>query len=373
MGGVVGALRLHLENFGLGQGEIKLEKKDSNNSENPGAHPAHALPDAGIGMDWVMVVLSAGFCGGFFLDGWAHAHGRADETFFTPWHAALYSGFLAITTYLTVVLVTNRIKGHPWLRSLPAGYGISLLGALLWFPGGLGDEIWHEVFGIEANAEALLSPTHLILALGAILMVSGPLRRGWGRLEENEQGWPRQIPMLFSVTYTLSLLTFMNQLAHPLANKWGSEVYKSALGQEMGVVSILLDTGLLLGMILFLVRRFSLAPGALTLVFALNAVAMGFLYDQGPYPLGLVIARAAAGVAADLLLYLLNPSVQQVGRFRSFSFTVPLIIYLFYFFALQVTGGIYWSVHMWTGVTVLAGFVGLLISFLVVPPLKSGT
>ena len=36
--------------------------------------------------------------------------------------------------------------------------------------------IWHEIFGVETGVEALLSPTHLMLALGGSLMVSGPFR-----------------------------------------------------------------------------------------------------------------------------------------------------------------------------------------------------
>ena len=45
--------------------------------------------------DWVMAVLSAWLLGGAFVDGWAHTHGKVDTTFFTPWHAAFYTGFLA--------------------------------------------------------------------------------------------------------------------------------------------------------------------------------------------------------------------------------------------------------------------------------------
>jgi hypothetical protein len=33
-----------------------------------------------------MSLLSAWLVGGLFPDGWAHAHGRVDQSFFTPWH-----------------------------------------------------------------------------------------------------------------------------------------------------------------------------------------------------------------------------------------------------------------------------------------------
>ena len=36
-------------------------------------------------------VLAIVIVGGFFIDLWAHSHGRVDESFFTPWHGMLYA------------------------------------------------------------------------------------------------------------------------------------------------------------------------------------------------------------------------------------------------------------------------------------------
>jgi hypothetical protein len=35
---------------------------------------------------------------GLFLDGWAHSHGKP-ESFFSPWHGVLYSGFFAAAVW----------------------------------------------------------------------------------------------------------------------------------------------------------------------------------------------------------------------------------------------------------------------------------
>ncbi|MEZ4662017.1 MAG: hypothetical protein R2911_31085 [Caldilineaceae bacterium] len=45
----------------------------------------------------------------------------------------------------------------------------------------MGDLIWHELFGIEQDFEALISPTHLMLGAGLALIVSGPLRAALAR------------------------------------------------------------------------------------------------------------------------------------------------------------------------------------------------
>lgn len=78
-----------------------------------------------------MAVLSALFTGGLFLDGWAHTHGRVDDTFFTPWHAVLYSGYVLVAGFLLTHLIRSHRQGRPWLQALPPGYDWSLAGTLL--------------------------------------------------------------------------------------------------------------------------------------------------------------------------------------------------------------------------------------------------
>jgi hypothetical protein len=47
---------------------------------------------------------------------------------------------------------------------------------------------------------------------------------------------------------------------------------------------------------------------------------------------------------------------------------VPLLWSSIYFLALHLIHGIWWSVHVWAGVIGVAGLVGWLVSYLVVPP-----
>ena len=121
--------------------------------------------------DWLMTTLALWFIGGLFLDGWAHTHGQVDESFFTPWHAVLYSGHAAIL----VTLIVHWVRAH----ALSQGYRLSMVGAVLYLFAGVGDFLWHDAFGVEESIEALLSPTHLILAISAFLIVTGTLRASW--------------------------------------------------------------------------------------------------------------------------------------------------------------------------------------------------
>ena len=54
-------------------------------------------------------LLTAWLVGGLFLDGWAHAHGKVDQSFFTPWHAVFYSGFAAVALALLANIAWRRI------------------------------------------------------------------------------------------------------------------------------------------------------------------------------------------------------------------------------------------------------------------------
>ena len=104
-------------------------------------------PIGGLRSDWLMSIMGFLFVAGLYVDGWAHAHGRVDNTFFTPWHAVLYSGYFINAVLLVGTLFINHARGLSWQKALPAGYELSLLGVPLFGIGGVGDMSWHTLFG----------------------------------------------------------------------------------------------------------------------------------------------------------------------------------------------------------------------------------
>jgi hypothetical protein len=327
---------------------------------------------ASIRFDWTMTILAAVFLGGLYLDGWAHTHGRVDDTFFTPWHAVLYGGWLACTAFLIGAWTRGRAWGRGWREALPAGYGLSLLGGAAWLVAGPADLVWHQVFGFEVSVEALMSPAHLALVLGAALVLSGPLRSAWGRADLERQSWTRRLPMLLSLTFVLSQITFFLQIGHPIANLWGRGTARperfANLIQEAGITGILLASIVLVGAVLLLLHRGGAPAGALTVMLGLNAVAMGFLYGRGPYPLAPVLAFVIAGVLGDLLRAMLRPGAARPVAWRWFAFAVPVVLHLLYFASLALTAGLWWTVHLWLGTVLFTGVAGWLLSYLVLPP-----
>src|ERR1700730_4474518 len=69
--------------------------------------------------DWFFLIPALWFFVGVYLDSWAHLHIAKLETFFTPWHAVLYSGFLVVAIGLVSVVMINRNRGAPWRDAIP--------------------------------------------------------------------------------------------------------------------------------------------------------------------------------------------------------------------------------------------------------------
>jgi Tol biopolymer transport system component len=136
------------------------------------------------------------------------------------------------------------------------------------------------------------------------------------------------------------------------------------LRHSLGIASILLQAGFLVGLVLLALCRWVLPFGSLTLVFTLNSIFMSFLDDHSQFIPGAV----AAGLAADLLLRYLKPSAARPGALHLFAFAMPAVFYGMYFVTLLLTTGIGWSIHLWLGSIVLAGMVGWLLSYVLLPP-----
>jgi hypothetical protein len=336
--------------------------------------PAQNYPASSLRFDWAVTLASLWFIAGMFLDGWAHNNlATSLESFFTPWHGVLYAGFFAVAGVLVVGQARNMARGYIWIRALPRGYLLALFGAALFSFGGAGDLVWHTLFGIEANAEALLSPTHLALATGAMLFITGPLRAAWVRSPtETRPGWAGLLPAIIALLMALSLLTFFTQYAHfmntpvLLVKRPAGDPY---LANVYGITSVLIPAMLIMGVVLFALRRWDLPRGSLTLLLTVNTGLMWALrYNRNSAFWALLLAAFAAGLVGDVLLAWLKPSAVRRTAMRAFAFSLPFIFVLFAHLAVLATAGMWWKIHTWLGVPFVAGVAGLLLSFLASPP-----
>ena len=320
---------------------------------------------------WTALALGIWVLLGAIVDIHAHNHGQVDETFFTPFHLLMYSGVAANGLFYVVMQYRNVGRGHRLLQALPQGYLLSFGGVLLFGLGGVLDLVWHELFGFEAGIDALVSPSHLVLVTSGILFMSGALRSFLAE-EGPRHGWQALFPPIAAVLMVLILGTLFTGYN----NVWSQvdryvtidpEDDSRKLAEAYTVATVLIPAGLMTGALLYLRQRMVLPVGAVTFLLVVNALAMFYirLEDTAPHA-AVLLAPLLAGLAGDWLLA--RPaSASPLPALRLCATLVPFLMTFGLFVILQLTAGIWWSTHMWVGVSCMAGAVGLGLAGLVNP------
>lgn len=222
---------------------------------------------------WILV--------GLYLDGYHHSHGKGVETFFTPWHAVLYSGLVAAC----VVLLAYSKRVGP----LPPAYLASMFAVVTFGLAGVADLFWHLAFGFERSAQILVSPPHLLLFGSGVVIVSGPLRRHIAH-----PSGPSFVAT-WSATLTLAGLAFAWQYTSPFAILPTADAWNSY--PKILAISGVLVWSLLIGCSVALVQGAGIATiGFRFLVVVVPAAATTTQTDNFFY----VPVLAATGVVCEL-------------------------------------------------------------------------
>ena len=327
-------------------------------------------PISGLHFDWLINVLSAIFVGGLYLDGWAHNHGRVDQSFFTPWHAFFYSGYLLVVIAFCAAIAINRARGYSLALSVPSGYRLTGVGLFIFASGGIGDMVWHMIFGVERGIEALFSPTHILLGVGIGLIVTGPLRAAWRRQDNSR--WREVGPAVVSLGIFLAALTFFLMFFFPVTVLLGtpgtnSDYFRDDIGKAAGMVGATVTAAVLAGPILLALRRWRLPLGALTSVLWLAILGAAIVDYERPVMIWLALGMAVPAVAVDFLAWRARP-IDNPNAVHWLAPAIPFLLYCGYYVVLLSTVGTTWSVHMWTSTIVIPALACWLLSFLLVPP-----
>jgi hypothetical protein len=322
--------------------------------------PAQAFTT--IGEDLVTAALSLWLIGGIVLDGWAHVTRGGVESFFTPWHAAFYSGFLAVAIW-TIYLVRKRRPGP----GVPVGYRLGLSGLVIFAAGGVGDLLWHQLLGIETSIDALISPTHLILLAGAMLIITSPIRSSWNRPTPRTSRWSWQAPALIGLT----LVAVLGQFFFLYASGWGDVAFQTDwrpgedFGVALGMISLVISTIIFTGLALFFLRRWDPPWGSFTLLVGGLGVAMAAVH--GFERSAEVIAAVAGGFVMDWLAHQLRPDPERPTMARAFGFLAPVAVWGAYVITLWVGNNLRWPLVLWLGAVLMMGLWGLGLAVLMTP------
>lgn len=320
---------------------------------------------------WLMI--------GLFIDGYVHnTRGDQLESFLTPWHGALYSGFVASALWIAWPALTAQGTWGQRVAELPRGYALGLLGAVIFAVGGVADSVWHTLLGIEVDLEALVSPPHLVLFVGAMLILTTPVRAAWGRTGV-DRTLVRFLPALASVTLSALLAGFFFMYASGLydfhamrsfqvfaSTEFASNPFLLEVLASFGILARLVTTVMVMVPAILLLRRWHPPRGSFTILFATFGLFM-LVLDEFRKP-ELLLAAVVAGIVADVVARRIPRDSGRRAGVYGFATFVPAVLWLAHFATLAATGELGWPFVLWGGVVMFAAGVGLVLALLAFPP-----
>lgn len=309
--------------------------------------------------DAVTILVSLWLIVGLFLDGHAHEDVlTGDESFVTPWHAVFYAGFGATVAWLVVLAKRGRTGDQSLIDALPRGYESAWPGMILFGLGGAGDAAWHTAFGVETGIDALMSPTHLVLFAGLLLMLLSPWRAARHDVEPNRRiggaaawsvGLASALAGFFAnYVWGLGIGELVVVPYDPVSQAGETEVIA-------GVGSVLVTTVIFFGVAATLLRRGHPPRLWFTTMFLLVAGLVSLGFDEG----GAGIAAAGiAGVVLDALT--VRGLRARVGVTAALA-GAALAMWTAFFGLVGLDTGIAWPREIWAGSIVLAGLTAVAI------------
>jgi hypothetical protein len=160
---------------------------------------------------------------------------------------------------------------------------IGVLGAVIFGIGGGLDLLWHTFLGIEQGVEPLVSPSHLMLFLGAFLMLAYVFAS-----RPNKESL--DTPAVITVGAAFSLITFITQFLHPYLNVGEFFWY----GIEELAAGSLFFQALLASMIFVFIVRFKPTKNQIFIMYTMSFLYLSFHSVLGD--LELMIAKLFWGV-----------------------------------------------------------------------------
>jgi hypothetical protein len=314
--------------------------------------------------DLITVLLGTWLMIGLFLDGYAHTNLIEElESFLTPWHAVFYSGFIATALWIVWTIADRAREASGARAAIAPGYGLAVVGIVLFAVGGIGDAIWHTALGIEQGIDALLSPTHLLLFSGIILILTTPIRATYLRSAGGRLVGLDRLSVTLSVTLSTALLAFFFFYLWAPGRPWVTEQpYNGVTGDGefavmVGIAAIMISNLVLLGPLAAVLRRwqppFGLATVSWTAASGMTAVAFDLV-------LGLaLLVGAVGGLVADLSVARTKAGPGN-PRGAMMALTIPpLAAWSAYFIGIEFWGNLQWPPEIWGGAIVFAALSGV--------------
>jgi hypothetical protein len=325
-----------------------------------------------------LLLFASVLVGGVFTDGWAHANIIDElESFFSPFHTGIFVGFVLTSGWLLHMIARRHAPGMPLHAAIPAGYRPALAGVAAFAAGFTGDAVWHTIFGIEAGVDALLSPTHLLMAAAVLTIVSTPYRAR--PATAGRQTWSADATGVASVLLTALVAGFFLLWAWIPSHDIGSVGYHQTwlggapmdaflveVSQMAVLASSFVVTAIIVVPVVLLTRTSRPPTGALLAVISTIGIAITAVRELDDP--GALVGFVGAGLLAEMLVQLMpasRPRALLIGGM------VPTVLWTSYWLSFALAHGLAWNIELYTGQIISAAFIGLGIAALAEPTATS--
>lgn len=324
-------------------------------------------PVSTLAFDWVYTLLVFLVTAGIYMDGWSHGSFGPDQSVLSEYHLLFYSSLMAIGLWLFGTAFMNRRDGFVGLKALPAGYKLSALGLIIFGVTGVFDLGGHALFGFEVDIEALYSPSHIGLFIGWALISVGPARAALHRQRQSANthlSFLQFLPALLAWVFFFNVIAFVSMEFFATAEMWmltDNRLGNDYLGQVLGIMGIIIQSAVMVGMLSWLVLNFRIPVGSFTLFFLM----FGLFGSVNDLSLDFVPVAITVGVLCDLLYAALKPSFQRQLQFHVFNVLSVLAFWSVFYAFVFITNygeGIWYTPYIWTGSIVQGMVAALLIS-----------
>jgi len=242
------------------------------------------------------------FFSGAWIDSSAHTYLIDDiETFFTPWHGVLYSGYAF--SVLVVIYIKNIMKDYK--------FDVGVLGAVIFGIGGASDAIWHTLLGIETGVEPLITPSHLMLFLGSFLMLDYVFTTRPSKESLDNAS-------IFSAATSYGLVMFITLFINPFLNIW-SFVERE---DELAAGGVILQA-MLASFIFVYVVRFKVSPKQMSLVYLISFLYISINPSLGEFNRTILIC--ISGLIMSALIYQITKWYQTTNHDRKIQVSAALV------------------------------------------------
>jgi hypothetical protein len=317
---------------------------------------------------------------GIQIDGAGHtltADTGGYESPFVSHHIPLYIGIVstigqlllaaAVQIYRKRNIPSNGKKENVFLtiyHTLPEGLRTSLVGALLLAISFPADIAWHIIFGFEQRAEAEISPTHLVLISGMIIVNLGVAHFGWlQRQTEKTLNWRQGAIVVLPTVLALAMLGAILHSATPVGQMvlLGTEPPQHTVADAWWPLQYLIAVYVLwpiivTPMLLPITRKFQLPTGTFFLAVVISSFTQA-IFDPIS-PLRGIGAMVLAGVAIEVVYRRIHPWNGSWLRPLSFFVLLSGLVATAVVMMTWASVGMWLRIHGWLGLIVISMICG---------------